>query len=75
MDGLDLMDLGLIQLKDAAELLQTLKTGKDKTELGRHNAKVTLSFDANNGIVYLVDDCGRFARMEDGYLVKCKPIR
>ena len=73
--AVDLMDLGRIELQDASELLLALKTDKDKTELGRHNAKVAITFDADNGIVYLADDMGRFGKMEDGFLVQCKPVR
>ena len=72
----NLLDLGRFELSDAAELLKAFKTDKDKTtKMGRNYTHVAISFDADNAIVYLADDLGNFARMEDGYLVDCKPKR
>jgi hypothetical protein len=71
------MDLGRIELGEACDLLRAFKTSKDKTKKMGHwqTSEVVISFDADNGIVYLADDLGNLARMEDGYLVDCKRIR
>jgi hypothetical protein len=75
--SVNLMDLGRIELGEAIELLSTFKTTKDRArKMGRHiSSEVTISFDSNNGIVYLADELGNLARMEDGFLVDCERIR
>jgi len=75
--AVNLMDLGRMELSDAVELLLTFKTPQDKArKMGRHiSSEVAIAFDADNGIVYLADELGNLAKMEEGYLVDCERIR
>ena len=63
---IDLSKFGYRELGLAGELLQALKTDIDKTRFLGDG--VSVEFNPNSGNVFLVDDDGNVAMMNDGIL-------
>ncbi len=68
MNTRDLSKFGIVELKEAADLLTAYKTDNDKTEFFYGEEGVAVEFNPNNGDVFLVDNDFNVAMMADNNL-------